>query len=75
MSFISGSSISQRLSGQAQTERLDGGFIREFAIHGLNGRRSAQWLPEWPKPPVPRWLSSKASTTSKCACTTGTSTS
>ncbi|MBA6062259.1 hypothetical protein N7592_21365 [Pseudomonas juntendi] len=46
MSFISGSSINQRLSGQAQIERLDGGFTREFAILGLNGRVSAQWLPE-----------------------------
>ncbi|OUS79131.1 hypothetical protein C1882_06300 [Pseudomonas sp. FW305-E2] len=65
MSFISGSSISQRLSGQAQTERLDGGFAREFAILGLNGHLPAQWLPEWPKPPAPRWLSSNASTMSK----------
>ncbi|EPJ2810382.1 hypothetical protein [Pseudomonas putida] len=46
MSFISGSSNNQRLSGQAQTERLDGAFAREFAILGLNGHLPAQWLPE-----------------------------
>ena len=39
------------------------------------GSRVVQWLPEWPKPPAPRWVSSKVSTMSKCACTTGTSTS
>lgn len=41
---------------------------------GVSSCVRGQWLPEWPKPPAPRWLSSNCSTSSKCACTTGTST-
>src|SRR5690606_34752810 len=54
----------------ATLEEFHVGAPRRVVLLGMN-----QWLPEWPKPPAPRWLSSNCSTSSKCACTTGTSTS
>ncbi|MNN32714.1 hypothetical protein D3C81_1464450 [compost metagenome] len=70
--------LQQRAAGQ-QAEQAAGGDGQQAGAQGARrlraGHGGGQCWPLWPKPPAPRRLSSNCSTSSKRACTTGTSTS